>query len=191
MGKVHKKNKEFALANSGAFGGCLRQASYSPECPSSGRVFYRTERNLLSDKKGFTLIELVVTLVLVSVAGTFLLSLIAPMFNIYSAVSEKIEAQSMTDTVFNELLNELEFAKDFAVSDDKTELAYRLPDDAAAYTIAGETFGETVFPATEFDINITFEEEDKILVIKIKINDEDSKEITVKEITLLSPNNAL
>ncbi len=154
-------------------------------------IFYYIGRDFRSGKKGFTLIELVATLVLVSVVGVFLLSLIAPIFNIYGAASKKIEAQSMTDTIFNELRNKLEFAKDFAVSGDKTELAYGLPDDAAVYTIAGETFGKSIFPETEFNINITFEEEDKILVVEIKINDEDGREITVKKITLLSPNNTL
>jgi len=89
------------------------------------------------------------------------------------------------------LLNELGFAKDFAVNDDKTVLAYSLPDDAAVYNIDGETFGKAIFPETEFNIKITFEKEDKILAVRIKISDESGREITGKNMTLLSPNNDL
>ncbi|MDD4780709.1 MAG: type II secretion system protein [Tissierellia bacterium] len=141
------------------------------------------------NKKGFTLLELILTIVIMSIGGVFLSSFAVPMISLYGESSKEMEARSMADTIFNKLLNELEFAKEFVINDgteSNTQLSYKNPDDS----INGETFGEQIFPETKFDITISFSFNNinRILTIKIKIDDERGREITVKEITLLSPN---
>ena len=141
------------------------------------------------NKNGFTLLELILTIVIMSIGGVFLLSFAVPMINLYGESSKEMEARSMADTIFNKLLNELEFAKEFVISDGdepNTQLSYKNPNNS----INGETFGKQVFPATKFNITISFSFNNinRILTITIKIDDERNREITVKEITLLSPN---
>jgi prepilin-type N-terminal cleavage/methylation domain-containing protein len=142
-----------------------------------------------TNKNGFTLLEIILTLVIMSIGGVFLVSFALPMISLYGESSKEMEARSMADTIFNTLLNELEFAEEFEINDGNepdTQLSYK----NSFKPIDGETFGEQIFPETKFNITISFSFNNinKILTITIKIDDEKGREITVKEITLLSPN---
>ncbi len=144
--------------------------------------------------------EIVVSLVIISVIGALLAAYAPSMFAMYNDISMETEARSMADTIYDILLEKLGLAKEFAVSDGEepnTILSYKYPrDNSSGYysdTLNGETLGKTIFPASEFDIKVRFsyDTRSKILSAKIKIDDEDGMEIHAKEITINSPNAAL
>lgn len=157
-------------------------------------------KHMVPGKSGFTALEVVVALVIISIIGALLATYAPSMFAMYNDISMEAEARSMADTIYDVLLDKLGLAKEFVILDGKehdTILSYKYPkDNSSGYdsdTLNGETFGKTIFPASEFDIEISFnyDTSGRILYAKIKIDDEDGRTINVKEITISSPNAAL
>lgn len=157
-------------------------------------------RHMVRGKRGFTALEVVVALVIISVIGATLATYAPSMFAMYDDISMETEARSMADTIYDVLLEKLGLAKEFVISDGEepdTILSYKYPrDNSSGYdsdTLNGETLGKTIFPASEFDIEISFsyDTSGRILTAIIRIDDEKGREINVKEITISSPNAAL
>ena len=85
--------------------------------------------SLRSNKKGFTLVELIVGLAILGIVIAVAMSLISPISNDYSSSSEKSAAQSIATSIVNEIKQKTNNSTALAAKDSST----------VSYTTSGET----------------------------------------------------
>lgn len=84
-------------------------------------------------KRGFTLVELIVTLTIVGISGIFMVSFLVPQINSYNKFSAATDAKYMCATLFDVLEPELRFGKNFRV-ENEGELLYDIVEAVAPDT---------------------------------------------------------
>ncbi|MGD9567358.1 MAG: prepilin-type N-terminal cleavage/methylation domain-containing protein [Sedimentibacter sp.] len=138
------------------------------------------------NKKGFTLIEIVITLTLLGVVGVFITSFITPLFKISDGIYNKTEATSMTNTIYNQVIEELRELSDVVGIDNSDTLLYKIPNNNDVKSFNGTDLANDLFP--ERNITVTFEEGTYLIFVNIKIYDASWNEIASTQKTVAPPN---
>ncbi len=115
----------------------------------------------VKSKKGFTLIEILITLAITVIVGGFLASYLVPQVNVFHINSRQSNARSACAGIINELQGRLYCGKDFVLNGDTLTYTHvNENSDHAGEKIELEKLGQQLFP------NLT---KDK-LSIDIKLN---------------------
>lgn len=72
------------------------------------------------EKRGFTMLELVIALTIVGITGMMTAHFLWPLLGDYLLYSERVDGKYLCDTMFDMLEPELRFGRDFEVADNGT-----------------------------------------------------------------------
>lgn len=138
------------------------------------------------NKKGFTLLEIIITITILGVTGVFLISFITPLFTISTAVYSETEAISITNTIHNTMIEELRsLSKVNSIEENNTILKYETTKNQNK-TLNSSSLVERLFPGR--DISITFEDAGNYLITTIIIYNEQGEVVTSTKKTIAPPN---
>lgn len=146
-------------------------------------------------KRGFTLIELIISLAMLGIIGVFLASFIAPQLKIYQASQEQTRAQAACASVMNLVRKELHYAKDIELSGNI--IRYTLVGKEGEETgkvLDGNTLATSYYSdyATEGKkIVLTFEQQNSFIQLTCSVLNEEDKEIYTATQTIDCVNEAL
>lgn len=144
-------------------------------------------KKVMKDQKGFTLIEMIIALAMVTILFTVILAVLTRTITAYAKMKESVEAMKIADVMGSGMVKELEFAKEITFESDCMTYSVdgggtRLPlDNTSAVTttsdsisilgkpkIYGVVFDPGFYKADSVNIDITRANENTLL-IQIKI----------------------
>lgn len=163
-------------------------------------------RTLRKSKKGFTLIEILITLAITVIVGGFLASYLVPQIKVFHINSRQSNARSACAGIINELQDRLYCGKDFILNGDT--LTYTHVNENSVHTgekIELEKLGQQLFPnltkdklSVDIKLDLKWEGDPAngieafsgrpAILVSLTVLDEDGKEFYTQSQAVRCPN---
>ncbi len=121
-------------------------------------------------KRGFTLVEIIISLTIVAIVGVFLAAFVAPQFKIFDGFSAQGRAKNACDAVFNQVQQEIRDGKNFVTEENSFRFDKVTKNGTISREIDLNDIKGTYYPAYEDMLSLSFivEYDKKMVVVTVE-----------------------